>query len=441
MKVVFALDWQGQTTELGEWLKVAIDSVLTNTTLQPFVIMDRASPILSRWLTERDVSFIERQTPLKNRIEDLNRSHGYPLQAQGNYLRYEAVRIVDEPFFLYADCDVIFLKNPDLSHFEPRLMSACPADTPYSYASFNTGVILFNRLAMLEELDHFYAFASDRLLRFFPGFDQAAVNKLYFGKIETLPATMNWRPHWGSNIDAELLHFHGVKLEVLEEAVKGISATNENKREQVLNLAASTLTFLPSLMRRLDVNFIRSHDLLKRLQVLADYSQTVLSAPILENLRHINAIKKQSTEAIYKIFRDETVTRFLSTGQPELTPLRLSPARHRTVRMLLRTAAPTFYISDLYDTDGKVVATIESALKRNLRILGRITNGAYSYVEISRIDLLEPVDLIFENRQFHADDLIIHLVSLTPLQVEYYWHDGEGFSAGMAKFYSVKQEQ
>ena len=41
--------------------------------------------------------------------------------------------------------------------------------------------------------------------------DQGLINIFYKGQITRLPQVWNWRPYWGPNEDAVVLHFHGPK--------------------------------------------------------------------------------------------------------------------------------------------------------------------------------------------------------------------------------------
>ena len=50
-------------------------------------------------------------------------------------------------------------------------------------------------------------------------FDQGYLNELCFNDMEILPIEYNWKPYWGINGNAKLIHFHGMKpCSNLEEA-------------------------------------------------------------------------------------------------------------------------------------------------------------------------------------------------------------------------------
>ena len=41
--------------------------------------------------------------------------------------------------------------------------------------------------------------------------DQLPYNQYYHGKITRLPIEYNWKPYWGGNPSAKIVHFHGPK--------------------------------------------------------------------------------------------------------------------------------------------------------------------------------------------------------------------------------------
>src|SRR4051794_28018626 len=43
------------------------------------------------------------------------------------------------------------------------------------------------------------------------GYDQPRLREFYKGKYDPLPAEFNWKPYWGYNALASIVHFHGPK--------------------------------------------------------------------------------------------------------------------------------------------------------------------------------------------------------------------------------------
>ena len=46
-------------------------------------------------------------------------------------------------------------------------------------------------------------------------YDQLALNDFYAGCWDHLPLEWNWKPYWGHNPDAKIVHFHGPKFQVM----------------------------------------------------------------------------------------------------------------------------------------------------------------------------------------------------------------------------------
>ena len=66
---------------------------------------------------------------------------------------------------------------------------------------------------MRAELAQFHAAIRHRLLNNFkyPNHDQRSFNDFYRGRFDHLDPLMNWKPYWGRNNGASIVHFHGPK--------------------------------------------------------------------------------------------------------------------------------------------------------------------------------------------------------------------------------------
>ena len=76
---------------------------------------------------------------------------------------------------------------------------------------FNAGILLFNVAGMKEKCSQIFSMmekgiASDNGL-----FDQGYLNKFCFNDMTFLPLEYNWKPYWGINNNARIIHFHGMK--------------------------------------------------------------------------------------------------------------------------------------------------------------------------------------------------------------------------------------
>lgn len=120
----------------------------------------------------------------------------------------------EEKYVLYSDIDVIF--NADILLEElphPTYLAAAPEyernveDMEY----FNAGVLVMNIQGMKEKYEEFILKMKNRERNISGLFDQGYLNELCFKDMELLPIEYNWKPYWGINDKAKLIHFHGMK--------------------------------------------------------------------------------------------------------------------------------------------------------------------------------------------------------------------------------------
>jgi len=65
----------------------------------------------------------------------------------------------------------------------------------------------------LADFRHFILHNFERLV----AYDQGAYQVYYRGRCDPLPVTGNWKPYWGVNPAAEIVHFHGPKPDALKK--------------------------------------------------------------------------------------------------------------------------------------------------------------------------------------------------------------------------------
>ena len=133
----------------------------------------------------------------------------------GTFMRME-IPVVEkeEKYVLYSDIDVIF--NADILLEElphPTYLAAAPEyernveDMEY----FNAGVLVMNIQGMKEKYEEFILKMKNRERNISGLFDQGYLNELCFKDMELLPIEYSWKPYWGINDKAKLIHFHGMK--------------------------------------------------------------------------------------------------------------------------------------------------------------------------------------------------------------------------------------
>ena len=203
-------------------IKVAVCTALQNTALVPHFLYDGEENDLTQWLRSKHVAVIPSRSSLLDALEAKVREspEGGRLCSilGGALLRLEIPRIMkehgwDDEFVLYTDCDVMFLRDPvpALRRLRPRLFAVAPQTQQKNYVKMNSGVMWMNIPGMLAVNPHFFSFCFENIDRVIEGADQRAYREFFDGRWDRLPPEMNWKPYWGENRRASIIHFHGPK--------------------------------------------------------------------------------------------------------------------------------------------------------------------------------------------------------------------------------------
>lgn len=389
MKVVFAIDERGQNSEVAEMLKLAVTSCKARTSLEPVVIADGFRPEFRAFLEDEGVSCLVVNTPMRPHIESANLRSGYPMQAIGNYLRYEACNVISDAYFLYCDCDVIFLSEPVIENYPP-LVAAVAEDSLSDWSRVNSGVLLVNRAALLAILPEFYDFAAQKLEKFYPGFDQAAFNAFFAGRIDHLSPLLNWRAYWGREDQASILHTHGVKPSTAEKLLQGIYNADRAKQGQIQEVVAATLVNLPSFAGR-----------------MADFASTSVGGRWLRMAEEINAFNKNPLLAMFdrlqEVRKDAAsqaesseragLSRLIRKG--EFVTLKVQiPTNYLSVRLLIDTGSTLLAASDLRDSNTGEVFDLDKSLMANVNKLDAASGEPPGWKFLSKVNAQGQVDIV-----------------------------------------------
>jgi hypothetical protein len=115
----------------------------------------------------------------------------------------------------------------EITRSSPTLFSWAPELSVTDWVNMNAGVMVMNVVTLLEDLPAFRDFitAGDTLyyeLYRNGSYDQMAYSLYYdASKWDKLPVEYNWKPYWGFNEDALIVHFHGPKIPQLRDIMKG----------------------------------------------------------------------------------------------------------------------------------------------------------------------------------------------------------------------------
>jgi len=143
----------------------------------------------------------------------------------GHWLRGDLPLIeTQEKYILYTDVDVMFRRPFDGLKLPEKAVAAAPEQQQREKRYFNSGVLVMNLPVMRDLLPAFHETIRARLKNDFtyPPHDQGSFNAFYHDKMEWLPVEMNWKPYWGENPQAQIVHFHGPKPRQIDRFKAGI---------------------------------------------------------------------------------------------------------------------------------------------------------------------------------------------------------------------------
>jgi hypothetical protein len=212
MKWYFALSAASLGNGGHDWpslIRVSVSSARRNTTLQPHLIWDGPEHPFLDELRAHGVAIIFHRVRCYGALYHHNPSEVFLKTASGCFLRIDIpVLEVLDPFVLYTDADVIFLRDPvpALSRLTPEFFAAAPEF--HREDAMNSGVMLLNVRQMQNDYGNFQQFIRDNLWR---GLDQEMYRTHYASRYAPLDPSFNWKPYWGFNAGAAILHWHGVK--------------------------------------------------------------------------------------------------------------------------------------------------------------------------------------------------------------------------------------
>lgn len=210
-------------------IMAAVQSCRDRTTLQPVYVCydaDRSlPPDLVAFLARHDVPLIRRRPLILDHIAGLTETvPDYSLDiAAGTYLRFDVPFLeTEDDFVLYTDCDVMFLNSIDLASCRPRFFACAPEFEVDNWTYCNAGVMVMNVEAMRRTSADLCQLSVARLKAgMTQSYDQSDLNAFYHGAWDRLSPLLNWKPYWGVDPAAKILHFHGPKPDHIRRQLKG----------------------------------------------------------------------------------------------------------------------------------------------------------------------------------------------------------------------------
>jgi lipopolysaccharide biosynthesis glycosyltransferase len=216
MKWFFALNQSSTLFDsYCEMAKAAVISASKNTDLEPVLLFDGNSPEFIHWMQNHRVTVIQMESSLS---EELAKIAPDRLEvSKGAFLRVDVPWVMEQmswtdPYVLYTDCDVLFLKSLDFSDIRPTYFAVTSEINIEDNLNMNSGVMVMNIENLQRTYQKFRRFIIKYLNHFaYLDYDQTAYRCYYHIEWQTLPPEYNWKPYWEMNQDAKILHFHGPK--------------------------------------------------------------------------------------------------------------------------------------------------------------------------------------------------------------------------------------
>jgi hypothetical protein len=233
--------------EYFEMLDVAIYSCLKNTDFIPNVLCDAECGGVEKW-KRKGVNVIYFKGEVFSAFVEQFKDDKRLLGVAGAYLRSNIPLVEKEDkFVLYTDSDVLFNKvaSADLKMIKPKYMACAPEFNRNDWSYFNTGAMIINVENMRNEYRRFADFVIPNFKKLCAmAHDQGAYNLLYKNAWEKLPVELNWKPYWGYNENAGIIHFHGPKPKDIRNYFNGcmddikLDATDNGKQiyEKMINV-------------------------------------------------------------------------------------------------------------------------------------------------------------------------------------------------------------
>ncbi len=235
MRWYFAIDEQGTKGPAGEDAKTAIRTARQVGGLDPHMLYYGARNDFTAWMEKNGVRVIDTAPSFLPAIQQAEAAGPYKAHSIGHWLRV-AIPLVEleHEFVLYTDCDVIFLQHVSWERIRPATFAAAPEFKADNWNYFNSGVMVLNVPQLRATYPAFEAHITARITapNWYQYDDEVALNEHYRGQWAQLDPRLNWKPYWGYNSRAGVLHFHGPKLDVIEAITAGTwPADNPTQRQ------------------------------------------------------------------------------------------------------------------------------------------------------------------------------------------------------------------
>jgi hypothetical protein len=195
----------------ADLIRVAVRSALQHPDLEPHFIYDGEPSDLTAELEHAGVKIHYHRLSFIDVLTAHSSDPSYQAVARGAFLRFDIPLFAgSDDFVLYTDADVIFGERIDFRGYQPEFLAAAPQFDRGTIRDMNSGVMVMNVAGWRARRDDLLNFTA---LNMHLGLDQEVLREFVGLDYLLLPDRFNWKPYWGANQDAAILHWHGPKPE------------------------------------------------------------------------------------------------------------------------------------------------------------------------------------------------------------------------------------
>ena len=192
---------------------VAVYSAKLNApNLEPNLIYNGGENIFTNKMRKLGVNVIFHKLSFEHLLDSVpGRDEKWGQIARGTMLRLDLPDLVDsDETVLYTDTDVFVVSNPCKYSYPCDIFAAAPEFNISNYTAINTGSMVINIGNARSSFKMLRDWTVSNL-SIIPDFDQGAIRAFYNGRWGRLDPRMNWKPYWGINKEAIIVHYHGPK--------------------------------------------------------------------------------------------------------------------------------------------------------------------------------------------------------------------------------------
>lgn len=211
---------------------VAVKSCLKNTSLEPNLLYDGIPDDFTRMMEELGVTVHYHRSVLYNELLKTHTINHY-LEvdylniALGAFLRFDIPLFCTDEYYIYTDTDVVFLKDidtdPDVLSDIKNFMAAPQSDQDSLFDDINSGVLVCNTENMKQSYFGLITYARNNIPFHNQYYlDQEVLREFYYNDHSLLSLSYNWKPYWGVNDDATIIHWHGPKPIAIKEIIDDV---------------------------------------------------------------------------------------------------------------------------------------------------------------------------------------------------------------------------